>query len=345
MTNYCSAALGVFTAALFFLCGGAQQVSASGFRTLVVNDLKIGVWYPSDTPEQDGRLGPFDVKLAFDAPIKKNGRFQFILMSHGNKGRMRNHYSSARALANAGFIAVAPLHAADHLLDGDDMPKVLHWRVTELRDALEAVLQIDSFRAAADLSRVHALGYSLGAATALNAAGAGFDLAAFDEHCRREDDPAYCDEPELSFFAKKKIVFLRGAVTPDLERDIPRRYFPAPFVNGGVAVLAPVGRGIIYDKNMFRARKLFIAGMRDDKVTLPEFHARHLSEIFPERYVAHFSIRPGQHHAFIPPFAKRVTNIEDIPAAKDPLGFDRRAFLDGLNRELAAFFLEQAESP
>lgn len=45
--------------------------------------------------------------------------------------------------------------------------------------------------------------------------------------------------------------------------------------------------------------------------------------------------------AFIAPFAKRVTDIEDIPVAKDPPGFDRVKFISDLNNELTTFFLRE----
>ena len=89
---------------------------------------------------------------------------------------IRNHHTTAKALADAGFVVVAPLHAVDPLMKGDDIAKAIHWRTMELKKALEAVLGIDSFRKATDTTHIHALGYSLGATTVLHNAGAGMDL-------------------------------------------------------------------------------------------------------------------------------------------------------------------------
>jgi pimeloyl-ACP methyl ester carboxylesterase len=325
---------------LFVYSGQIFPATAAGFQTLTSNDMKIGIWYPSDTPAKDGRIGPFDVRLAFDAPPKSDGKYQFILMSHGILGRWRNHQYTATALADAGFIVIAPEHSPDHLLVGDDIPEVLDYRARELQYALEAVLQIDSFRRIADLSRIHAIGYSLGTVTVLNAAGVGIDTTVYDEHCAQNDDPNVC-EP-TTFIERWGSRFRRDIVSPDLDRDITPRYFPLGFVNGGVAVIAPVGTIFAFDDNTFRARGLFIVGLEEDVVAQPEFHANNLPNIIPERYIRHFSIRPGSHFAFISPFAKRVTDIEDIPAAEDPPGFDRKAFLDTLNQDLAAFFVAQS---
>jgi predicted dienelactone hydrolase len=305
--------------------------------------MKIGIWYPSDTLAKDGRIGPFDVRLAFDAPPKSFGKYQFILMSHGILGRWRNHQYTATALADAGFIVIAPEHSPDHLLVGDNISKVLDYRARELQYALEAVLQIDSFRRIADLSRIHAIGYSLGTITVLNAAGAGFDIALYDEYCVRNDDPSHCTP--TTFVDRWRSRFIRDIVTPKLGRDIATRHFPLGFINGGVAVMAPVGQIFAFDDSTFRARGLFIVGFEEDEDTPPEFHAKTLPNVFPEHYIQHFSIRPGNHFAFISPFAKRVTDIEDIPAAKDPPGFDRKASLDTLNQDLVAFFVAQSQTP
>ena len=332
----------VFVLTLFLISGGQiYTASAAGFQTLSSNDLTIGVWYPSDAPEQDERLGPFDVRLAFDAPPKSDGQYQFILLSHGNSGYFRNYYLTGKALADAGFIVVAPMHAADHLMKGKDFPKVLDWRIRELQFALEAVLQIESFRRIADLSRVHAIGHSLGAVTALTAAGAGFDISLLFQHCSQNDDPGVCTPRSDAKREESRIS--RGIVTPDLERDIALRHFPLAFVNGGVAVVAPVGQLVFFDERTFRAQGLFIVGLEDDKITLPQFHASYLAEIFPERYIRHFSIRPGNHFAFIGPLAERVA--DDIPELKDPPGFDRKVFVDKINQDLVDFFVAQSQKP
>lgn len=194
---------------------------AAGFQSLEHNHLKIGVWYPSDMEETDERLGPFDVKFAFDAPLR-HGHYQVILMSHGNSGRFRNHHLTAKALADAGFIVIAPEHAADHLVGTSKTFEALQWRTVELNHALEMVLQIDMFRHAIDLTRIHALGYSLGTVTVLSSAGAGIDKSKVDVHCQKHDDPNFCDEPD--FITRWSIKWNRGVKTPSLERDIPSKF-------------------------------------------------------------------------------------------------------------------------
>ena len=313
----------------------AAPAAATGFRTLDVNDLVIGVWYPSDAPETEGRLGPFDVGYAFDA-APSPGAYQPILMSHGNSGRMRNHHLTAKALADAGFVVIAPKHTPDHLVGGAQTFEALNWRTVELAHALEAVLQIEAFRDVIDLSVVHGLGYSLGALTVLAGAGAAVDGSSADEHCAQNDDPNFCDAPSL--WQRWRLKWVRDVTVPALVRDIPEIHYPLGFITGHVALIAPVGQGIKIHDDLFRARSVFVVGMESDTVTVPEFHAARLTEIIPEDRLYHFDLRLGHHSAFIAPFAKRVTDEEDIPAAKDPPGFDRAAFIAELNRDLVFFF-------
>ena len=322
--------------AMSLLFGIAISAKAAGFRTLEVNELVVGVWYPSDSSETAGRLGPFDVEFAFEAPLKE-GKYQPILMSHGNAGRMRNHHPTAKALADSGFIVIAPKHTPDHLVGSSDKTfEALNWRMQELSHALEAVLQLSEFRNNIDLSRIHGLGYSLGSLTVMAAAGAGIDGLSADKHCADNEDPNFCDA--LSFIQRWKLKRLRDVNVPDLVRDIPEIHFPLAFINGNIAVIAPIGQGLEIQENIFRANLVYVVGFEDDAIVVPKFHFERLARIIPDDRLYGAVMRAGHHSAFIAPFAKRVTDIEDIPAAKDPPGFDRKKFISDLNEELIEFF-------
>ena len=315
-----------------------SQAHAVGFKWIEKFDLRIGIWYPSLAPETSTRLGPFDATLAVDAVPETTGHYQVVLFSHGYFGRVRNHHLTAKALAEAGFVVVAPLHSADHLMVDEDIANALEWRVTELRFALEAVMQDETFRPILDLSRIHVLGYSLGALTALNAAGASIDIPKADEHCKKEVDPAFCPTP--SWFLRWRINRLRQTTTPTFSRTINNVHFPIGFVTGGVATVAPVGQGFGIDENTFSGRSVLVIGLTDDKVTLPKFHASNIAKVFSDVLETKLRMVDGHHSAFIAPFAKRVTDIESIPAAIDPPGFDRLRFLTEVNGILVDFFSE-----
>ena len=114
-----------FTLFFIALLGINSIALAAGYKMVKTDDLQIAVFYPSDSPEKAKRLGPFDVQLSFNAPLSMHKKYQPILLSHGNNGRPRNHHLSAKALADAGFIVIAPLHTLDHLIGGDDGHKAI----------------------------------------------------------------------------------------------------------------------------------------------------------------------------------------------------------------------------
>jgi predicted dienelactone hydrolase len=111
---------------------------AAGFREIAAPGVKAGVGYPTDAPLVAQRLGPFDVNMAKDAPVRK-GPHEVVLLSHGNSGRYRNHHLTAQALADKGFVVVAPQHDADYLVGGPKTAQALDHRYLELSLALKAV--------------------------------------------------------------------------------------------------------------------------------------------------------------------------------------------------------------
>ena len=195
------------------------------------------------------------------------GRYQVVLFSHGNLGHARNHHLTAKTLAEAGFIVIAPLHFADHLMAGKNTANAVEWRAVALRFALEAVMQDAAFRSILYLPRIHALGYSLEAIAVPNAAGASIDLPKANAHCVREDDPAFCAVP--SWFWHWRINRLRDTKTPTFSRDTDQVHYPLGFVNGGVATAAPLGQGFGVDANSFMGHSVLVIGLKDDKVVLP----------------------------------------------------------------------------
>ena len=86
-----------------------------GFREITQSGVDIAVWYPTNAPHNQSRLGPFDVDYARDAkPIA--GQFPLVLLSHGHSGRPRNHHLTAAALVRAGYVVAASQHRFDHLI-------------------------------------------------------------------------------------------------------------------------------------------------------------------------------------------------------------------------------------
>lgn len=313
------------------------RAEATGFRTLKGGGVTIGVWYPADALPTPGRLGPFDVEYAFDA-APTPGRWDPILLSHGVTGRFRNHHLTATALSNAGFIVIAPQHRADHYIGTGKTAAATGLRIKELHVALEAVADDPALGPVMDMDRVHALGYSLGGATVLAAAGAGVDLGRAESHCNSHGDvdEEFCGFPDTTLRLRQ---FWERMSNPVPMEEMPNVYRVDPYVNGRVAVIAPVGQILEPRLHDVIATQTLVVAIKGDRIAQPRFHARMIADGLPRDRFSGLVEMTGHHYAFIAPFPKWLTDRESIPVAKDPDGFDRVAFIDKINEILVTFYL------
>jgi len=176
----------------------------------------------------------------------------------------------------------------------------------------------------------------LGAVTTMQGAGATIDLTAVQEHCDNNADIAFCEK--AGWLLRQKLKRIRGVDVHRSMRKTPNIFNTFPYINGNIALIAPVGQGVRVNKDFFQANKVLIVGLEDDVVAIPEYHASYLQSIIPSDRLYEALLLPGHHSAFIAPFSERVTSKEDIPDAKDPEGFDRKAFLSDLNLRLQKFY-------
>ena len=296
-------------------------VHAAGFRELTDDDVKIGVWYPSSTSPKAERMGPFDVKIARDAPVM-TGKHPIILSSHGRKGRYRNHHLTAGVLADAGFIVVAPRHLADFQIGGSETSKALNLRFQDLSIALAAVTNDSEFKEHVNTETVHGIGYSLGGTTILQAAGATFSSEQARKYCdsNRSGDKYFCKGWEL--------------------QDKSASIYNQPIVNGKLVLVAPISQGISL-KSLGSVKSLNIIAIDGDTIANPTFHTEPIFEATSSDIKGVLWYIKGHHTAFIAPFPKRVTDEEFIPDALDPKGFDRLAFQDEINSKILSLLVEE----
>ena len=322
---------------------GPLASDAVGFRQITDDNLTFGVWYPSDTQTIVQRLGPFDVNVAKDAPVR-DGQYETLLLSHGNGGRFRNHYLTAQALADAGYIVIAPQHKADYLIGGRSTAQALDHRYIELAMALRSVESDSHFTDHIVPHIVHGVGYSLGGATILLAAGSGFSSQRLVEHCREHgsEDAEYCGNTGKLF---RVMQYFRHLVQrfqyeiPDLSLpDTSDPFRNQPFINGKAVMVAPAYQGIDLTSPTSIA-KLMVIAIEGDTIAKPEFQARPLFEAASKDIPSHYQAVPGHHYAFIAPFPKWLTDEEDILVAKDPEGFDRLKFLMTVNDSIVDFMI------
>lgn len=308
---------------------------AVGFREMSAEGVSLAVWYPSDAPPLVQRLGPFDVEMAKDAPIKA-GEYDIVLFSHGYNGFYRNHYLTIQALVNAGYVVVSPQHEADYLLGGSKTAAALSYRHFELSKALDAVVSSREFGDHVNAKRVHGLGYSLGGVSTLLASGATFSSQRYADYCRRNQslDPNFCEDPGWIY---RLIQSFKHDVVLHPTGDTFRK---EPLISGKVILVAPVFQGI-EPTSKLSMRSLDVFAFDSDVVAIPEYHARPLYEAVSLNTPSEYHSVQGHHYAFIAPFPKWLMEDEDIPVAKDPKGFDRLAFLNALNKKIVGIMASE----
>ena len=116
--------------------------------------VEMAIWYPIEPPHPDRRV-------AASAAPGGIRTVPLVLLSHGRGGGKLDHADTAKALASAGFVAVAPTHP-----EADNPPSLTH-RVRDL-EAVVAELRTrpwPGFRI--DPRRIGGYGFDLGGATVL----------------------------------------------------------------------------------------------------------------------------------------------------------------------------------
>lgn len=150
----------------------------SGLRHLSVYDPELQtsfpalVQYPTAEPSSGTQVGPYHFDATADAPLA-SGKFPVCVISHGGGGSHLLYRSIATHLAKNGHIVVCPEHPGDNRndnsLSNSDIAAANRPRQASL--AIDSVLESPFFSAAADPSRISAIGHSMGGYTALAMAG------------------------------------------------------------------------------------------------------------------------------------------------------------------------------
>jgi predicted dienelactone hydrolase len=133
--------------------------------------------------------------VARDAPFADAARHPLVLLSHGFGGSARQMTWLGAALARHGYVAVAVDHPGANSIDGvSDAGAYAPWaQATDLRAALDFVLNQPELARHIDSDRVGVGGFALGGYASLLTVGARSDFSHFAAFCDGPDRDAMCD--------------------------------------------------------------------------------------------------------------------------------------------------------
>lgn len=291
-----------------------------GFQRLAIADpghppFAAAVWYPTKARPGFMLLGTGGQRVATDAPVEGD-RLPLIVFSHGTAGSAASHADTAIALAEKGFIVVAPAHPDDTFQAASDIEKWLLNRSRHLQRTIDAALTTWKDRQRVDPDRIGVFGFSAGATTALINIGGKPDLARIWSQCT--------SQPE----------FICRTTSPQAYRNLrPRPWQGDRRIRA--AVLAAPGLGFAFAPAGLSGVKIPVqlwAGS-DDETVPPATNAGLLHNLLGQKAEMH--IVPGAaHFSFLMPCGL----LGPRELCQDPSGFDRPAFHREFNADVVRFF-------
>lgn len=291
-----------------------------GFQRLAISDpghspIAAAVWYPANAKPGFMLLGTGGQRVAADAPVDGN-QLPLIVFSHGTNASAVSHADTAIALAEKGFIVIAPTHPGDTFQAASDVEKWLTNRSRHVQRTIDAALTTWKDRQHVDPDRIGVFGFSAGATTALINIGGKPELARIWSHCS--------SRPE----------FVCRTTSPQAYRNPGQANWQ---VDSRIraAVLASPGLGFIFPPAGLSDVKVPVqlwAGS-DDETVPPATNAVLLRNHLGRQ--AEMRLVPGAvHFSFLMPCGP----LGPREICQDPEGFDRAAFHREFNADVARFF-------
>jgi predicted dienelactone hydrolase len=242
-----------------------------------------------------------------------------IVISHGTGGGAASHLDTAKALAEAGFIVVAPMHPGDNFQDDSSVgkPQWIADRSRHIGKVIDFMFGRWEGRARLVANRVGLFGFSAGATTALVSIGGEPDLARIAPHCAQQKE----------FVCQ----IMRAEAN---EGAAPPRWVHDPRI--AAAVLAAPGLGFAFGPSSLAHVRVPVqlwVGSADQTVPYDSNAALVRAQLAP-RSVDFHRVEGAVHLSFLAPCGPATP-----PAlCQDTPGFDRPAFHRELNGALIAFF-------
>lgn len=154
--------------------------------------FNVNVWHPTDEPASTSAryINTFDdPDSRVNSPIREDDCLRpLVVYSHGSQGWGGNNAPMLRTFVANGWVAAAPDHTDNTLLDDDDEKPVTYSLiraadVIATLDWFEGLPTDDALYGRVDTSRVVVLGHSYGAQTAWILSGVGFNADGADAAC------------------------------------------------------------------------------------------------------------------------------------------------------------------
>jgi len=185
----------IFSTALAIALGFAAPsgVEAAGYKSTSIpaehrgQDIPLHIWYPTEDTADGALLGQNAVFEGYKVQARatpSSGAHPLVILSHGSGGNALNIGWIASFLADQGMIVAATNHPGTTSGNSTQAETMKIWQ----RPADVSAI-IDHFEAGAadgltaDLTRIGAVGFSLGAYTVLGSAGARVSKQAFIDYC------------------------------------------------------------------------------------------------------------------------------------------------------------------
>lgn len=311
------------------------SIEAAGFRNIHVADpghpdIKVGVWYPSDQPAPDQANTEFGLPMAVDAPMSDaNGGL--ILISHGFGGWFAGHADMAAALADQGFIAVAPTHTGN---TWSDMSSTIdQWALDRPRHislVIDQLLKEDEVAGAIDVEKIGVYGFSAGGHTALGLIGAVPDFSRGSKHCVEQPEEFVCAQGML------------GAMLDAGMDQLPDNAWGFDPRIKAAAIAAP-GFGFAYSSESLEdvATDVQLWSGESDIRVPTDSNAQNIANNLP-RPAQTYWIDKANHFAFMTVACREAFKLDDPEEYEmvcgDADGFDRYEFHDRMHLEMGRFF-------
>jgi predicted dienelactone hydrolase len=305
----------------------AVNAHAAGFRTIEVPAdtdhpaIAGAMWYPCSDPPGEIDLGAIALTGTKDCPIQ-GGHLPLVVISHGNLGAFFDHHDTAAALADAGFVIAAINHRGDNLptlADAAD-PSVMFERPFAITRLIDFMLSTSPAASHIDRKRIGFFGFSAGALTGLELAGA---------------------DPYWAVLLCRFSPAIRACASTLGQNFRVRPHAVEPRIRA--AVLAdPPGMWMVADSISKVRLPIQLWASENGGRGLPSI------AITPESVAAVEKRLPKSHEYHVVPNAGHFAfmlcgpSIRSVPEyCADAPGFDRAAFHDQFNAEAVRFFRTQ----